>query len=203
MNIFFDLDGTLLDCRKRLYTLFQDLVPESALTIDEYWDLKRNKIDHKTILTEQFNYSVDEFKQFEETWLEKIELFDYLQFDTPVCGVHDILDNLSKENDLYVVTSRQSRENAVVQLKNVAMYKYFTNILVTGHEYEKTYLVRTVRYTDNDWYIGDTGHDIITGRELGLKTIAVTYGFLKREVLASYSPEYLLDRLEDIESVLK
>ena len=53
MNLFFDLDGTLLNSRKRLYTLFQDLIPESKLSIDEYWDLKRDKIDHKTILMER------------------------------------------------------------------------------------------------------------------------------------------------------
>ena len=57
VNIFFDLDGTLLDSRKRLYKLFQDLVLESNLTIDEYWELKRNKINHKTILIEKFGYT--------------------------------------------------------------------------------------------------------------------------------------------------
>ena len=47
MNIFFDLDGTLIDSKLRLYSLFQKLVPESILTYDEYWKYKMNKISHQ------------------------------------------------------------------------------------------------------------------------------------------------------------
>ena len=36
MNIFFDLDGTLLDSKERLYYLFQHLVPECKFSFEEY-----------------------------------------------------------------------------------------------------------------------------------------------------------------------
>ena len=61
MNIFFDLDGTLIDSRLRLYKLFQDLVSSSNLTFSDYWNLKRNKISHKKILTTKFAYSEKDF----------------------------------------------------------------------------------------------------------------------------------------------
>jgi phosphoglycolate phosphatase len=71
MNIFFDLDGTIFDSKERLYRLFQELVPQSNLTFEEYWSLKRNKIGHKTIIA---NYFKDiDFIQFEKKWMELIE----------------------------------------------------------------------------------------------------------------------------------
>ena len=43
MKIFFDLDGTLIDSKLRMYNLFQELVPQSNLTFVEYWEYKKNK----------------------------------------------------------------------------------------------------------------------------------------------------------------
>lgn len=204
MNIFFDLDGTLLDSRKRLYTLFQDLAPESNLSIGEYWELKRNKIDHKTILTEKFGYSEDDFDHFERAWLDKIELFDYLRLDTPIHGLHDVLDALiNNNNNLYIVTSRQNRENVFIQLENMGIYKYFTDVLVTEHKYKKTKLIRTLRYQDEDFLVGDTGYDVLTGKELNVNTIAVTYGFLKKEILETYKPSFVVDKLTDILPIIQ
>ena len=65
MNIFFDLDGTLVDASERLYCLFCDLIPECTFTKEEYWDLKRNKINHQKILEKyfpQYNFSEFNFK---------------------------------------------------------------------------------------------------------------------------------------------
>ena len=44
MKIFFDLDGTLINSKMRLYSLFQELVSASNLSFDEYWNLKKKKL---------------------------------------------------------------------------------------------------------------------------------------------------------------
>lgn len=69
MNIVFDLDGTLLDSRRRLYVLFQRLVPGSLLSFDEYWSLKRNGTGHETILLERFGIESVELDGFLSRWL--------------------------------------------------------------------------------------------------------------------------------------
>lgn len=40
--------------------------------------------------------------------------------------------------------------------------------------------------------MGDTGHDILVGQKLGLRTAAVTNGFLSEESLTPYNPTILL-----------
>jgi len=202
VNIFFDLDGTLLDSRKRLYALFQDLVSESNLTIDEYWELKRNKTNHKTILTERFKYKKDDVDHFEREFLNKIERFDYLQFDIPVYGSYDVLNRLVKTNSLYIVTSRQNKENVFIQLKNLEMYKYFKDILATENKCEKTDLIRILQYQCDDFIIGDTDNDILSGSQLGIHTIAVSYGFLNKQKLGEYNPEFIIDNLIEVIEII-
>ena len=50
MNLIFDLDGTLIDSRLRLYNLFQQLVPTSELTYQDYWAFKQEKVSNEDIL---------------------------------------------------------------------------------------------------------------------------------------------------------
>ena len=55
-NIFFDLDGTLLDVRARLYNLFIELAPETLCSLDEYWEIKRNGISQASFL--EFTFAI-------------------------------------------------------------------------------------------------------------------------------------------------
>jgi len=202
MNIFFDLDGTLLDSKMRFYSLFQDLVPFSNISLDKYWELKRNKIDHKTILIKNFNYSEEDFNLFEKNFYKKIELNYYLKFDSLVDGTYETLDYLVNKYKLYLVTMRQKKINLYTQLKKLNIYKYFFNILITKHKQEKIKLIRSVQYQNDDFFIGDTGYDILTGIRLGMHTIATCYGFSDKQVLIEYKPEFLIDSLSEIFAIL-
>ncbi|PWN65353.1 HAD family hydrolase [Chryseobacterium viscerum] len=201
MNIFFDLDGTLIDSRERLYQLFQSLVPTSELSFDEYWALKRNKISHKEILLSKFNYSNEQYSDFEKKWMSEIELEKWLQLDTPFEGIVDVLISLSKNHDLFVVTARQSESIALEQIKSFGWENIFTKILVTQQQQEKHDLIKNaVRVTPEDWFIGDTGKDIQTGKLLGIKTAAVLSGFLSKESLLPYQPDIIIDTVLDFKN---
>ena len=96
MKIFFDLDGTLIDSKDRLYRLFQHLVPVSNLTFEAYWDYKRNKIDHRKILETRHFFSEQDIVSFQKNWMDKIELPEWLAFDKPFKGVTAYLMELKK-----------------------------------------------------------------------------------------------------------
>ncbi|OCA71584.1 HAD family hydrolase [Chryseobacterium arthrosphaerae] len=199
MNIFFDLDGTLIDSRSRLYQLFQSLVPASELSFDQYWALKRSKISHKEILLSKFNYTEEQYSDFEKKWMSEIELENWLQLDTPFEGTADLLLNLSKKHALFVVTARQSESIAVEQIKSFGWENIFTKVLVTQQQQDKYDLIKdAVEITSEDWLIGDTGKDIQTGKSLGIKTVAVLSGFLSKESLLPYQPDIIIDTVLDL-----
>jgi phosphoglycolate phosphatase len=203
VRLFFDLDGTLIDARKRLYDLFQHLVPGSDLTIDEYWELKRNKNNHKKILMERFDYNEEDVAVFEKKWLGLIETEEYLSKDVIFNGVIEVLEKLKKYNKIYLVSARQSVIMAINQLKILGLSEYLNDIFITGHKFSKAELILNHFKIDaNDFIVGDTGHDIMTGKELGIKTVSVTYGFLSKKMLLTYNPDYIFDNIRQITELL-
>jgi phosphoglycolate phosphatase len=196
VNIFFDLDGTLLDSRERLYQLFQHLVPESDFSFDNYWELKRSKIGHQEIFEKHLLSPNGAFSIFEKAWMSKIELPEWLQLDQPFEGVTDFLIDLKKRHKLYVVTARQFENVAIQQVEQAGWTGIFEEILVTGQKAEKYELIKSISNTSSeDWFVGDTGKDIQTGKQLGFNTAAVLSGFLSKEELLKYNPDIIAENV--------
>lgn len=192
MEIIFDLDGTLINCEERLYRLFQDLVPQSNLTKEEYWALKRNKKNHEYILSNIFGENTSFIEKFNKKWLECVEQKQYIDldllFDYTISGLND----LYKSHTLYLVTARQSKSMLFYELERLKLKEYFNAIYVTEHKTDKYTLIReSIKITDETILVGDTGHDVNTGKQLGIKTMAVSSGFLSKEVLLNYKPDYI------------
>lgn len=203
MNIFFDLDGTLIDSSDRLYDLFCDLIQECKLSKEEYWELKRNKINHKKILLDKFNYSENEYINFEKVWLSKIETKEYLIKDKLKTNADDILKALSPKHNLFIVSARQNKINAINELKRFNILKYFDEILITENKYTKQELIKNLCKSRNkNVMIGDTGYDILTGKDLDMVTIAICDGFLSKEKLLEYEPNYVVDNINEIGKII-
>lgn len=201
MNIFFDLDGTILDSRERLYRLFQHLVPQSKFSFDEYWELKRNKISHKQILLQEFNFAEEKIHLFQENWMNQIEAPQWLSFDKPFLGTIEYLQQLREKHHLFVVTARQFSQVAQNQIEECGLNGIFEQILVTNQKSEKSALIEQskIQLASNDWLIGDTGKDIETGKKLGLQTAAVLSGFLNRQMLEKYNPKLIVNSIIDLD----
>jgi phosphoglycolate phosphatase len=199
MRIFFDLDGTLLDSKPRLYSLFQSLVPVSTLTFESYWNYKMNRVSHKELLTKEFNYDDRAFKTFEQNWMLKIESPEWIVLDKPFVGIIEFLKDLKVNHNIYVVTARQFKNVAIKQLHDLGFDEIFDDILVTSQKREKYDLIKEKIITDSsDWFIGDTGKDIQTGKLLGMRTVGVLSGFLNEEKLKEYNPDLIV---EDVKSL--
>jgi phosphoglycolate phosphatase len=194
LNIIFDLDGTLLDAKLRLFMLFSHLVPSSTLSFDQYWDFKQNKINHQTILSKEFMYPPDAVAQFMKDWMALIESPKYLALDTEFHGIRETLAVLKRDARLYVCTARQHRQPAIQQLIDFGLLKFFDDVLVTEQNYSKVDLIKRAipNITPLDWVIGDSGKDIETGKNLKIQTCAVLSGFLNRENLVKYDPNLIL-----------
>lgn len=194
MNFFFDFDGTLIDSKNRLYSLFCYLNPQIDISFERYWDYKKSKISHKEILLEIMNYSNTQFLEFEKNWMNNIETDQWLSLDKPIEGVHNLLTKLSNSHTLYLVTARQSKSQVIKQLNEFEMTSFFDQILVTKQKIDKFNLIlNCTNVNPYDFIVGDTGKDIQTGKQLGIRTVAVLSGFLSIKSLIEYSPDYILN----------
>ena len=87
----------------------------------------------------------------------------------------------------------------IVQLKG-ADYKgdHATKTTIISHLLESRQLVPSKKIV----MVGDTVFDIEGGNENGLTTIAVTYGFGKKEELQQAGPDFWADDVEELFQIL-
>ena len=52
-------------------------------------------------------------------------------------------------------------------------------------------------------YIGDSDVDMMTGCAAGVPAVGVTWGFRSKDVLASHGATYIVDKPEEIISIVK
>jgi phosphoglycolate phosphatase len=194
MKIIFDLDGTLIDSKKRLHELFCELVGSREISFNSYWDAKFKGKSNQDILKSEFNYKDVDVDIFVANWMKKIESSDYLAMDSPIEGLQKFLQEIGKDNQLYICTARQSVSQVTMQLKNLSVLKFFQDIFVTEQKFTKAALLikSGMSFDKDDWFVGDTGHDINTGKKIGIKTCAVLSGFMPESAIRSYEPDLVL-----------
>ncbi len=56
--------------------------------------------------------------------------------------------------------------------------------------------------TEHAIYVGDSDVDVMTAHNAGLECVGVTWGFRDRELLLSVGAEYIIDKPEDLLSIL-
>lgn len=198
-QVFFDLDGTLLDAKERLFRLFKHLMPESQLSFDEYWSLKKTGMSHAIILKERYSYGPDKIEKFTNDWMRLIENKEWLKYDVPVEGATELLESLNeKKVQLYIVTNRQKKDLAYSQIKQLKWDSFFQEILVTEQKITKSAMMAPYIVNRNDCYlVADTGADIKEGKLLKIRTVAITTGFLGAEKLQEYDPDLMINDITE------
>lgn len=191
-KLLLDLDGTLIDCKQRLHRLFTTLAG-SAITFDEYWEIKRQRITQADMLSRMFGMNPVEIDHFKKEWLRRVEEPALLAIDTPFPGVLDFLRRAAESHDLYIVTARQHPDLAREQIAALGMAAYVEDIVVTRQLSDKADAVRQrIAVRPSDRMVGDTGEDIRAGKALGVRTAAVLTGVLSAARLEEYGPDLIV-----------
>lgn len=200
-KIIFDFDGTLLDSRKRLHTLFKDLVPELNISFNEYWDIKRTGMSHKELINSKIGKESSGFnhKVFQENWMDLIESPKYLAIDKPYSKSIDVLETLkSQEVKIFLCTARQKTSGVEQQLTKYKLSSYFEDIYVTEQKKTKNDLLNNNINWSGAFFVGDTSQDIQLAKSYDGFSIAVTSGFRSREYLSRFNPDYLIKNISQL-----
>lgn len=209
MKLFCDMDGTLVDVAPRHYKVYSEAVRlHGGVSMDQksYWDMKRKKTKWKDLLiASALPPKIEE--DFLRYFIDTIESQEYLAIDQLFEGVYETLYAFSEKHDLYLVSLRRNENNLLRQLDDLNIRELFTQVL-SGHSNSDGYdkkieLISSVKGNDNGMIIGDTEADIVTGKQLGLYTAAVTSGIRDEAYLEALEPDYLLRNFNELREVSK
>lgn len=198
-KIAFDLDGTLLDSRKRHEIVMKEVLKNHSVELDvsdlvSFKSYGNNNIEW--LLSK--NVSENEAKEINKEWISLIENEEYLKNDVLYPDVIKVLKNLSKENDLFLITARNNKANVVSQIRNLGIAQYFKNIYVVSSSFG-TAALKSEKLRENfiNIFIGDTESDYEAALIADCKFEAVSYGFRNKV----YWEKRNINCIEKIESI--
>lgn len=178
-KIAFDLDGTLLDSRNRHQLVMKDVLKNHHLdlAVSDLVDFKsygKNNMDW--LLSNDVSES--DAKEINKEWISLIENENYLKNDVLYPGAMDLLEELSEENDLFLITARSNKTNAFKQIKNLGIAQYFTDVdVVPSNTETSTLKTERLRERKVNCFVGDTESDYKAALIAGCEFKAVSYGF--------------------------
>ena len=212
--VIFDLDGTLIDTCEDIanacnYALEQCGYP--TVPLEEYNMLVGRGIDNL------FRGALPEGHKSEDMVAKMRSIFvpyyneHKCDFTKPYEGIMEALEVLSAKGLRFAVASNKYQEGTE-QLVSRYFGKYdFTAVLGqregkpikpdAGIIYEAIGLSGAIS-TDEVIYCGDSNVDMETGKNAGVKTIGVTWGFRDRAELSAYDPWLIVDNPGQIYSAI-
>jgi phosphoglycolate phosphatase len=207
MIFFFDLDGPILDVSQKYYKIYSDILSQNGFKVlskSEYWNAKRDKVSEKEILQKNMAEPFFEKYQYERSLL--IESDHYLIYDTFQEGAVQILELLSQKNDLVLVTLRTLPEQLHKQLDYLKLKKFFVKILSSAEEtqprWEVKYSLIRNSFSQENYFesvlIGDTEADILAGKNLNMKTVAVLNGIRSYKILKEVNPTHIINSIKEL-----
>lgn len=202
-TLLFDLDGTLIDTN--------DLIIQSFLhTLEQYFpgDYKREDV---------FQFMGPSLEQtFSKLNPDKVEemtkvyrKFNKENHDLLVTEFPDVLDTMVKLKQsglkMAVVTTKIS-EMAKWGLDLTKLTPYFDDLIALEHvktpkpdpEAVLLALDKLGAKPSEAIMVGDNHHDILAGKNAGVKTAAVSWSLKGEDYLQTFEPDYMLHSIKDI-----
>ncbi|MBI2549637.1 HAD family hydrolase [Candidatus Woesearchaeota archaeon] len=208
-TIYADLDGTILDTKKRHYTVYSSILRKHGykpLNISDYWRLKTAGRNNKEILGRSKAQRLT--NRFTAEWLHNIEKKEYLALDLLQRSAKKSLTALLSFR-LVLVTLRRKRRNLIWQLERLGIKEHFSAILSAPpsrqpHKQKASLIKKDSQNNHKGIFImGDTEADIAAAKALKIPAIAVTSGIRNSKQLLKLKPEFTAQQLSDAVQIIK
>lgn len=207
--LIFDLDGTLVDSKRDLSASVNhvrnrfDLPLLSEEAIAGFIGDGALMMIRRTLGAKATESNVQEGLQlflsyYRAHMLDKTDLYP---------GVRATLDRL-KDCRLAVLTNKPVHFSCAM-LDGLGIYHHFEAIY-GGNSFDHKkpdpvgiyrILSDTKGWREKTWMIGDSSVDVLTGRNAGVTTCGVTYGYATKSFL-EHPPDYLIDNFPELEALV-
>ena len=199
--VLFDMDGTILDTSDFVFSAVEYTLTQHNLTITEE-KLSQAKgmplLDfYKYIFPDQdFELLRKTHHDYQQTRFDLGKLFP---------GVKKVLKKLKSEGVLIAAVSNRSTESVTKSFKLVKAYDFFDAIVtyedVKNPKPHKDIPLKALELLGVDKksaiMVGDTDADIQAGKNAGIKTVGVTYGWMGEDIKKS-KPDFVIDNIEEL-----
>lgn len=165
--------------------------------IDTFWALKQEgKNNYSSLIN--LGYPPSDAKNYNNLWIEKIEDIEILKLDELIIDI-DLINHLSKEFNLVLLTARKLKHHVFAQLKWLGLTEYFHEIFVVNPinvTEEKAVILKSIAAS---LYVGDTESDMKAAKLANVKFIPVSSGMRSRCYFAKNGYEdYIIESINQL-----
>jgi phosphoglycolate phosphatase len=206
--IIFDLDGTLVDSSTDITNALNYALTSSGFKPLAVSDTVKIIGEGITRLIEQVTGDVDistkndVMKRFLEHYEKHI-----LDYTREYLGVRETLGEIKRYKKAVISNKKESLSRMV--LDGLKLSKYFDMIVGSDTTHERKPSPVPILKVLSDLHVppgetvmvGDSDFDIDAGKAAGVHTVAVTYGYRPREVIAH--ADHIIDRMTDLIPLLE
>ena len=212
--IIFDADGTIWDSEKDVFLAFNHTLKNNGnkeITKEEFQKLAGLDLEEmfKRVLTKNKETLANEYvKKYREYYIDGGH---YADETTLFENVKETLEKLKGQGFCMVIASGKPKR-ILDKMVEYFHLNEFELVLGTGESHFKpkpdpeilNYIMHHLNVSKEEAVmIGDTKADVMAGKNAGIDTIAVTYGYEKIDILKNVNPTYMIDNFKTLEEVME
>lgn len=203
-NIIFDWSGVINDNREISYLVVLEIFKKlniPPITMEQF----RNDWEQPYMLF--YNKFIPYLDMNEEVRLYKEAYAKVIKDNEPKArvGMVPLLKKLKAGGIRLIIISSDHPEYLHKEIANFGLDNIFDEINSDVHDKSKD-IAETVRrnnFIPNETiFIGDTQHEIDSGKSVHLLTGAVTWGIHNRKRLTAAKPDYIFDTPDELEQII-
>lgn len=116
-------------------------------------------------------------------------------------GIADLIKDLQKQGVKMVVVSSDLPETLLPEIDSFGLNNIFLDIVTAVHD--KTIATKDLIEKHNfdkseTFIVGDSNHEIEAGKFVGIKTVAVTWGFTLENRLIASNPDFIVHNVDEL-----
>lgn len=189
-----DLDGTLIDARRRQVTVAKQVIGLFGLAPldgDAFWRLKREGLDTVSAL-ERLAYPAAAAREVAKGWMREIETPCWLELDAWLPGALEGLAMLKEAGfPVRVLTARSQPEAALAQASTLGLASWVQAFEVVNPRYAAE--AKALKLAGAVGFVGDTEIDARAACLASVPFVGVTTGQRSRQFLKGQGVAPLVD----------
>jgi phosphoglycolate phosphatase len=203
-NIFFDLDGTISDSYKGIENGIHFALEKMGVNVISPDDIKDIiGIPLTQSLKNYFSNNPEKITEAVAYFREYYALKGLFESEL-YPNIYELLAWSSDFYDLYIITAKPTvYATQLLEFHNVS--KFFSDIKgcqFNEVSFKKSDLMRSVSNYSNSLIVGDKKQDIEAGKEIGIKTCGVLYGYGTEKEIKESNPDFIAASTIELREIL-